>query len=112
MKDTDRLLKRRVKFTERPPVERIKTALKIIIEAIEEIEKDYKEKQTTSSLGVLSSYRGRIFFMGKDIKDMTSEERYEKYYKYIKKRKMKQLKASDLSSKMSHKNQKETFQDF
>jgi len=44
MKDMDRLLKRRVKFTERPPVERIKTALKIIIEAIEEIEKDYKEK--------------------------------------------------------------------
>lgn len=24
--------------------------------------------------------------MGKDIKDMTSEERYEKYYKYIKKK--------------------------
>lgn len=44
MKDTDRLLKRRVKFTERPPAERIKTALKIIIEAIEEIENDYKEK--------------------------------------------------------------------
>lgn len=44
MKDTDRLLKRRVKFMERQPVERIKTALKIIIEAIEEIEKDYKEK--------------------------------------------------------------------
>ena len=44
MKDTDRLLKRRVKFMERPPIKRIKTALKIIIEAIEEIEKDYKEK--------------------------------------------------------------------
>ena len=65
MKDMDRLLKRRVKFTERPPVERIKTALKIIIEAIEEIEKDYKEKSTTSTLGIMITHRGRIFLWAK-----------------------------------------------
>lgn len=44
MIDTEKLLKRRIKFIQRPPVERIKTALKIIEEAVEELEKENKEK--------------------------------------------------------------------